>query len=243
MEFLKTSPIILFGVGFILLGRWLYRNPSKLFRFGLFLNPEHPGVQKLARVYATFFIFFGMFASVGIVSAFLLHSVPGMPLIALVVSIAGAWLLRSNIPQPETPVATSIDNARKPAVLVKHWKRNLAIFAGLMGLLVIVIFAILGDSDVCKLAFAMAEVNPTVKQRLGEPVKRGFFISGSIQISGPSGRADIEIPVSGPKGKATVYAVAQKSAGLWKFETLQIAFDEASPRVNLLNHETAPPTP
>lgn len=169
MEFLKTSPIILFGVGFILLGRWLYRNPRKLFRFG-FLNPEHPGVQKLARLYATFFIFFGMFASAGVISAFLLHSVPGLPLIAVVVSIAGALLLRPKIPQPETPVATAIENAQKPTLLGKHWKRNLAIFAGLMGLMVIVIFVILGDSDVCKLAFAKAEVNPTVKQRLGEQV-------------------------------------------------------------------------
>jgi hypothetical protein len=241
MEFLKTSPILLFGVGFIVLGRWLYKNPRKLFRLG-FLNPEHPEVQKLARMYATFLIFFGMFASVGIASAFLFRSVPGMPLIALVVSMAGAWLLRPKIPQPETPVPT-IDNARNPALLGKHWKRNLAIFAGLMGLLVIVIVVTLRDSDVCKLAFAKAETNPTVKQRLGEPVKRGFFISGTIQISGPSGHADIEIPVSGPKGKATVYAVAQKSAGLWKFEILQIAFEEASPRVNLLNQETGLSTP
>lgn len=242
MEFLTNSLTILVGACFVLLGRWLYRNPRNLFRFG-FLNPEHPGVQKLARVYATFFIFFGMFAVAGVACALLLQHVPGMPLVALAVGIAGAWLLRPKMPQPEAPVATAIDHAEKPHLLGKHWKRNLAIFGGLMGLLLVVVFVIIGNSDVCKMAFAKAESNPVVRQRLGEPIKRGFFISGSIQVSGPSGHADVAVPVSGPRGKATVYAVAQKSAGLWKFETLEIEFDDTTSRVDLLNQESNSSSP
>ena len=92
----------------------------------------------------------------------------------------------------------------------------------------------LSDSDVSKMALAAAESNPVVKQRLGDRIKRGFFTSGSIEIDGSSGHANLEIPIRGPRGKATVYAVAKKSAGIWKFETLDVAFDEASPRVNLL---------
>ena len=242
MEPLTISLTAVVGVCFVLLGRWLYKNPSKLFRWG-FLNPEHPGVQKLARVYATFFIFFGMFASAGLVLALLLRRVPGMPLLAFAVAIGGAWLLRPKIPPSEPPADAPSDNAAKPRLLSKHWKRNLAIAAGLICILVVVIFMIIGNSDVCKMAFATAEANPVLRQRLGEPIKRGFLTSGSIEISGPSGHADIAIPVSGPRGKATIYAVAQKSAGLWRFETLEAAFDEESPRVNLLQEVSASSQP
>jgi hypothetical protein len=64
------------------------------------------------------------------------------------------------------------------------------------------------------MAVAAAESNPAVKQRLGDPIKRGFFTPGSIEIDGPSGHADLEIPISGSRGKATIYAVAKKSAGI-----------------------------
>jgi hypothetical protein len=84
------------------------------------------------------------------------------------------------------------------------------------------------------MAFAAAQASPTVRQQLGEPVERGFFTSGTIQISGPTGQADIAIPISGPKRKATVYVVARKSAGLWRLETLQVSFNKEGARVDLL---------
>ena len=223
------------GVCFVWLGRWLYRNPRKLLPGWGFLNPQHPGVQKLTNAYATFFIFFGLFASAGVALAFLLRRVPGMPLLVFAAAVVGAWFLRPKVPQSESPVVAPIEHPDKPRLLGKHWKRNLTIFAGFMALLMVVVIVIIGDSEVCKMALAAAEANPVVRQRLGEPVKRGFFTSGSIEISGPSGHADIAIPVSGPRGKATVYAVALKSAGLWRFETLEIEFDQTSPRVDLLN--------
>jgi len=226
---------LLFGAVFVLVGRWLYKNPTKMFRFGL-LNPEHPGVQGLARVYATFFIFGGTFASLGVISAILFQDIPAIPLVALPLAAVGAWFLRPKTTQTD-PAITPIQNAEKPKFLTKHWKGYLAFFAGLMCCLMIVLLVGLGSSDACKLAFAKAQASPVVNQRLGSPVERGLLISGNIQVSGPSGSADIAIPVRGPKGKATVYAVAQKSGGIWKLETLEIAFDETSPRLNLLNEE------
>jgi len=232
-----TISLTAVGVCFVLLGRWLYKNPSKLFRWGL-LNPEHPGVQKLARVYATFFIFFGMLASAGLVLALLLRRVPGMPLLAFAVAVAGAWLLRPKMPQSEPPVVAESQQPRKQALLSKHWKRYLAIAGCFAGILIVVVSLTLGDSDVSKMAVAAAESNPIVKQRLGDPIKRGFFTSGSIEIDGPSGHAELEIPINGSRGKGTIYAVAKKRAGIWKFETLDVAFDEASPRVSLLQQES-----
>jgi hypothetical protein len=89
------------------------------------------------------------------------------------------------------------------------------------------------------MAVAAAQSNPVVKQRLGNPIKRSFFFtSGRIEFDGSSGHADLEIPIRGPIGKGTLYAIARKSAGTWKFETLDVAFDEASARVSLLEQES-----
>lgn len=233
---------IIFGVCFVLLGRWLYKNPSKLFPGWGLLNPDHPGVKKLSRVYATLLIFVGTFASVA--AAFvLIRSAPGMSLLAFPAAIVAAWLLRPKVPQREFSAATADDQPKNQSLLSKHWKRNLAIVGGFAALLMVVLFVILGDSDVSRMAIAAAESNPVVKQKLGEPIKRGLFTSGSIEISGSSGHADLSIPVSGPRGKATIYAVAKKSAGLWKFENLEIGFDQTNVRMTLLNEGASPPNP
>jgi hypothetical protein len=230
--------VLAFGALFVLLGRWLYRHPNRLYPGWGILNPENPGVKKVARAYATFFIFFGMLACSATIASRLLPG-PFVVILGLAVAVSGTWLLRPRLPQPDLGVTGPVvagpaAAAEKQPLLNKHWKRTLVITAGFAALLLIVVFALLGDSEVSKLAFATAQSNPTVRQQLGEPLKRGFFTSGNIEISGQSGHADLEIPIRGPKGRATVYAVAQKNAGLWKFDTLQVAFYGKPERVDLL---------
>lgn len=237
MEALTVLLTISVGVLFLLLGRWLYRSPRRMLPTWGLLNPEHPGVQKLGRVYGVFFIFFGIFASAAVSFSFLLRSVPGLALFAIPIAIVGAWLLRPKIPQSESPLDATSQQPGKQPLLSKHWKRHIAIAGCFAVLLIVVVSLTFSDSEVSKMAVAAAESNPAVKQRLGDPIKRGFFRSGRIEIDGPSGHADLEIPISGPSGQATVYAVARKSAGTWKFETLDVTFDRASPRVSLLQQE------
>jgi len=116
----------------------------------------------------------------------------------------------------------------------------------LMGLLVLVLFAALlvvgffslfGRSDACALAMEQARANDQVKERLGEPLEKGLFVMGNIQISGSSGDAELSIPISGPKGKGTLYIVAKKSMGLWKAQALQLAGENESYRIDLLKAE------
>lgn len=114
------------------------------------------------------------------------------------------------------------------------------IVVGVAAVFTIGLGGVIGNSEVSKLAFARAEADPTVRQRIGEPVKRGFFTSGSIETSDASGRADLSIPISGPRGKATLYVVAHKSAGLWTFITLQVALKEGTERLDLLNTTAKP---
>lgn len=238
MEALTVLLTTLIGVCFLLLGRWLYANPRTMFPAWGLLNREHPGVQKLGRVYGVFFIFFGIFASVAVSCSFLLRSVPGLSLLAFPIAVAGAWFLRPKMPQSEPPVDAASQQPQKQPLLSKHWKRYLAIAVCFAVILFVVVSQTLGDTEVSKMAIAAAESNPAVKQRLGDPIKRGFFTSGSIEISGSSSHADLEIPIRGSRGKATIYAVAKKSAGIWKFDTLEVAFDGASPRVSLLQEES-----
>jgi hypothetical protein len=237
--------IAMFGAGFVLLGRWLYSNPTKVFQAWGILNRENPDVQKLGRAKATFLIFFGMFTCVVTIIP-LLFPGPFVVVLVLATSLAGTGLLRPRLPQIATsPIEPTLgdttDTAEKQSLFSKNWKRNLAISMGIMvlllGVMFSVVFALLADSDASKIAFAAAQTSPTVTQRLGEPVKRGFFTTGAIHLSGPAGHADLDIPISGPKGKATVYAVAEKSAGFWKLETLQVSFSEGGGREDLLKQE------
>jgi hypothetical protein len=59
--------------------------------------------------------------------------------------------------------------------------------------------------------------HPEAVAYLGEPIESGFFVSGNINISGPTGNAQIAIPVSGSKQAGTVYVQGQKSMGKWHF--------------------------
>jgi hypothetical protein len=85
-----------------------------------------------------------------------------------------------------------------------------------------------------------------VVDALGEPIEPGWYMSGSINVSGSSGEADIMIPISGPRGTGRIYAVATKSAGRWSYEILEVEIDGQPERIDLtlgLSQETTPNQP
>ena len=90
------------------------------------------------------------------------------------------------------------------------------------------------DSDAARLALATATSNSALVELLGDPIQRGWFVRGSIELTPGSGKADLAIPVSGPWGKGTVYAPAVKTAGVWKLTLLQFGTDGDSKRLQLL---------
>ncbi len=91
------------------------------------------------------------------------------------------------------------------------------------------------SSDVYQQALTEVTTNPEVLNALGEPVEPGWFISGSISVSGSSGDATLSVPISGPKGKGTLYAEAAKSAGVWEFDVLQVEVEGQPGRIDLLS--------
>ena len=100
--------------------------------------------------------------------------------------------------------------------------------------LALLIVGVMRSSDVYKGAVTKARAHPAVQQALGAPLEEGWFASGSINISGGSGQADLACPVSGPGGKGTIYLVATKSAGKWTYSTLVVEVRKTKQRINLL---------
>jgi hypothetical protein len=104
-------------------------------------------------------------------------------------------------------------------------------------ILVTVITSSFRHSDVYKQAIAQAATNPQVRERIGEPIKPDWLISGEINVSGSSGKANLVIPISGPRGRGSIHAVAQKGGGIWRFTYLQVDVVNQSASIGLLSAE------
>jgi len=161
-------------------------------------------------------------------------------LLTLIGAIAAVWFLRKKIRTEIqiSEVPTEVTQVQpKGGFLSKKGKWALGISLAVAVAFFFGIFAMIGNSEVCQLAMRAAQSNSAVAQRLGQPITRGMFVSGSIEVTPASGHADIAIPVSGPRAKGTLYAVSVKSAGLWKFETLQLAVEGDPKRLDLLQDQ------
>lgn len=101
-------------------------------------------------------------------------------------------------------------------------------------ILITVITSSFRHSDVYKQAIAQAAANPQVRERIGEPIKPDWLISGEINVSGSSGKANLVIPISGPRGRGSIHAVAQKSGGIWQFTYLEVDAANHSASIDLL---------
>lgn len=62
--------------------------------------------------------------------------------------------------------------------LRSHWKLVVAVWVGLSLSGAVVAFVLMSNSDAAKLAIATAESNAALSQKLGKPMKTGWFVSG-----------------------------------------------------------------
>ena len=92
--------------------------------------------------------------------------------------------------------------------------------AAFVGLIVMIVFSAMKTSDVYQEALARAKASDAVVEALGSPIKDGLFVSGSTNVNGASGEANLAIPISGPKGKGTLYVAATKSVGVWNYSSI-----------------------
>jgi hypothetical protein len=97
----------------------------------------------------------------------------------------------------------------------------------------IAVSGVIKSSDAYKTAVARAKADPRVAAAIGSPIKDGWYVTGSAETSGGSGKADLSIPISGPKGTATIYVVAKKFAGEWRYTKLVVKIERSSEMIDL----------
>lgn len=133
----------------------------------------------------------------------------------------------------------------EPTAKRSWWQRNWKWFVpvGCLGLVlcgVALVAAIVSiamgavrSSEPFQAAVARAKADPAAVEALGEPVSVGWLVTGSINVSGPSGSADFAIPLRGPRGKGTLYVVAGKEAGRWEYRVLELEVEGRTERIQL----------
>ncbi len=136
-------------------------------------------------------------------------------------------------PLPPSPTGGWFSRNWKWAVPVGIFALFLLFVAFVFGLVALV-FGGIKSSDAYKQALEKARTDPAVVASMGSPIQDSWYLTGSINVSGPTGDADLAIPIHGPKGKGTLYAVAKKSAGQWHFTTLQVEIEGTPGRIDLL---------
>ena len=95
----------------------------------------------------------------------------------------------------------------------------------------------LKDTDAYKTGAQTLQANAQAMQILGPPITTGFP-SGSVQTSGPSGEAQLAIPVEGQKARGTLYIEATKSKGVWKPDRMELQI-EGGERIDLIGNGTS----
>lgn len=114
--------------------------------------------------------------------------------------------------------------------LGRNWKWMLPvgclglILAGvaLVGGIVLVAMSAIKSSEVYQGALKIAQTHPAVTERLGQPVKDGWFVKGNIKLDAGGGSANFEIPVSGPKNSGTLRVSAVNPGGAWMYQRLDL---------------------
>lgn len=208
------------GAGFILLGRWRFGRVKYLLN-----DAPGPFVITWRRFSGGLSIFVGSYA---IVEAPLSRVAPNLwtIIVSAASGIAGVWFLRPRV----EPLPAAVG----PLSRKGKWAFGIAL--SVAALFVAGIFAGIDNSEACRAAVTQAESNAVVIQQLGQPIHRGLFVSGEIKVTGPSGDADLAIPLYGPKGRGTLHAVGVKSAGIWQFRMLQLAIQGKENQIDLLSN-------
>jgi hypothetical protein len=102
--------------------------------------------------------------------------------------------------------------------------------AGISG----IVFTSMKSTDAYREAVAKAQAHPTVREALGEPINTSWYLTGNVNVTGPSGWANLAIPLKGSRRNGTLYAVATKSAGTWTYQTLEVEVEGQDGRIDLL---------
>jgi hypothetical protein len=120
---------------------------------------------------------------------------------------------------------------------------SLLLFALFIGAIFYAVVAATRSSEVYQTATARAKAHPAVIEHLGQPIEPGWLVQGRIEVSGREGEADLGIPIRGPRAEGEISVVAQKRAGNWTYEVLEVRIEDRPPIDLREPEEGDPPAP
>ncbi|MBU0660838.1 cytochrome c oxidase assembly factor 1 family protein [Patescibacteria group bacterium] len=88
--------------------------------------------------------------------------------------------------------------------------------------LISLVMSLIKSSGAYEIAMEVVHDSPIIEGLLGESVKDGFFVSGSIEVNGSSGTADLSASLKGQKDSAKLYIRAVKSEDEWNIISLKM---------------------
>ncbi|BAV34155.1 hypothetical protein SCL_1857 [Sulfuricaulis limicola] len=90
----------------------------------------------------------------------------------------------------------------------------------------------LKSSDAYQLAYSRLEQSQEAVSVLGAPITTGM-VQGNFQSSGPTGTAQLTVPVEGTKAKGMLYIDATKDMGAWRINRLELEIEGREARIDL----------
>lgn len=108
-------------------------------------------------------------------------------------------------------------------------------FITLLAAIVALVVGIVKNTDASHFALEKARASVELQAAIGEPMTKGTFFEGSINISNGHGSADLTIPVSGPQGDASVHVIGTKQPDQpWQFSEATATVKTSGKRIDLL---------
>jgi len=127
----------------------------------------------------------------------------------------------------------SVDEFRRVQRLWAIWSVvTYVIVIGLFTLLIFTVTSAIKSTEAYKLGYEKLMYNREAVTALGTPIDTGIPM-GKIEVSGPSGKADISFSVEGPKSKGTVYVDAVRDMGTWTINREVLELEGGKGRIDL----------
>jgi len=128
------------------------------------------------------------------------------------------------------------DSVEQFKAVQRKWAKWGLIVYALIAVSIVGLFFVIAASfkstDAFKLAVAKLETSQAAAEVLGTPMSTGMPM-GSIEVSGPSGKASLSFGVTGPNGKGTVFMEATKDLGQWQVNRIVLEQEGSGRRIDL----------
>lgn len=113
----------------------------------------------------------------------------------------------------------------------------LALIGGCVAAIFFTVTSMLKETDAYRSSVQTLQANAQAMEILGPPITSGLP-SGQVHTSGPTGDAQLAIPVQGTKASGVLYVEATRKMGIWRTDRLELEIAGRAERINLIGGGT-----